>query len=240
MSLGTVWSAVVAIGLGVMFAPGASADPHFEKLVTDKGCVAYLYLDGTVPSGIKFQFSAPCSAGKPISGKGTFSVADASTFTGKWVNGVMNGQIIHAQSYTDENSKTSMPETTESYVMGCPTMMAGKPFNAPGCKAMSANLLGANVAPATVATPATAVVAATPTVGASALTAAQTKICDDTIRDWQTKAPTWPGSPVEISEKLGRLQKGLFTGQCAAHPQAAAFVTGADKMIADTQKPKVP
>lgn len=80
---------------------------------------------------------------------------------------------------------------------------------------------------------ATAAVAAKP-----AMTAERIADCDIMVKALQQSAATWPGTSAEISTRLGTQQKNLFTTMgCAGHPQAAAYIAGAEKMIADGAKP---
>lgn len=364
-----IWGAPVALALttllGVAYiAASAKADDfHVDTLTTDKGCFAYFYSATSIPPDLKFQFSGACTAGQPISGKGTFGIPGV-TFTGTFVNGVMNGPIVYETEVTDEHSKTSMEKTTDAYDMGCPTIFNGKPANMPRCKQAIAKVLAGKFTPTAAAKPQTtampvavptpapvatatsknptyddykkacaadfasiadaqamtaelaamsdadfnklltqqngqtlidlsendprlasrhglklkrcliktrataakgktstaiaspaviakpAPVAVTPTTAVAtttaaaaasptAFTAAQVAECDTMIRTLQGSASSWPGTSAEISGALGRQQKEMFTGKCAGHPQAAAFIQGAERMIASGSATKM-
>lgn len=63
---------------------------------------------------------------------------------------------------------------------------------------------------------------------------AQLQACEDDVRGWQAASTGWQGTIDEISLKLGMLQRTLYASRCASHPQAAAFIASADRLIADT------
>jgi hypothetical protein len=59
--------------------------------------------------------------------------------------------------------------------------------------------------------------------------------CDEKIKNLQMESQNWPGNVTEQGAKLGNIQKRMFEGECAGHPQAAAYVASADQMIAQKQ-----
>jgi len=65
-----------------------------------------------------------------------------------------------------------------------------------------------------------------------ALSAAQIDNCDRIIKAEQVASQSWPGDVRTVSARLGRFQYDLFTGQCAGHPQATQYLSGARTMLA--------
>ncbi len=63
------------------------------------------------------------------------------------------------------------------------------------------------------------------------LTPAQVSACTEEIRRARAGWKYWPGDPADAAVRLGRLQKTLFQGRCAGHPQAQAYITSADRML---------
>lgn len=63
------------------------------------------------------------------------------------------------------------------------------------------------------------------------LTPAQISACTEEIRRARAGWKYWPGDPAEAAVRLGRLQKALFQGRCAGHPQAKAYLASADRML---------
>jgi len=61
------------------------------------------------------------------------------------------------------------------------------------------------------------------------------KDCINEIKQLQVSSQSWPGPVQEISFKLGTEQKAMFEGKCAGHPEAAAYIAGAENMIAKGQ-----
>ena len=55
--------------------------------------------------------------------------------------------------------------------------------------------------------------------------------CSEEIRRMQVQWTYWPGEAGEAVARLGRIQKELFEGRCAGHPQAQAYVTAANRML---------
>lgn len=79
--------------------------------------------------------------------------------------------------------------------------------------------------------------AAAPVAAKPPMSAQRVADCDIMVKSLQKSASTWPGTSAEISTRLGTQQKNLFQTGCAGHPQAAAYIAGAEKMIADGAKP---
>jgi len=68
--------------------------------------------------------------------------------------------------------------------------------------------------------------------GPSGFSPQQTASCTDEIRRTQLESQSWSGDPDDVAARLGRFQKDLFEGRCAGHPEAQAYINGANKMLA--------
>ncbi len=55
--------------------------------------------------------------------------------------------------------------------------------------------------------------------------------CTTDIHNKQRESQRWGGNANDVANRLGRYQKELFEGRCAGHPQAAAYIRGANKML---------
>ena len=55
--------------------------------------------------------------------------------------------------------------------------------------------------------------------------------CSEDIRRTQLESQSWPGNANDVAARLGRFQKELFKGRCASHPEAQAYIAGANKML---------
>lgn len=55
--------------------------------------------------------------------------------------------------------------------------------------------------------------------------------CSEEIRGLQLASQRWGGNPNDVAARLGRMQKELFQGRCASHPEARAYIASADRMI---------
>jgi hypothetical protein len=64
------------------------------------------------------------------------------------------------------------------------------------------------------------------------LSTEQIAACTAEIKGKQVESQSWGGNVKDVSTRLGRFQKELFEGRCAGHPQAQAYITGANKMLA--------
>ena len=67
--------------------------------------------------------------------------------------------------------------------------------------------------------------------GAEAQGSSSTAACTNDIMSLQVASQQWTGSAHDVAARLGRLQKEMFQGRCARHPEAAAYIAGADRMI---------
>jgi hypothetical protein len=67
--------------------------------------------------------------------------------------------------------------------------------------------------------------------GAAGLSQPEVSACSEEIRRARARWKYWPGEASDAAARLGRIQKELFEGRCAAHPQARAYVTGANRML---------
>lgn len=63
------------------------------------------------------------------------------------------------------------------------------------------------------------------------LSSAQVAACSDEIRRTQLASQGWAGDANDVAARLGQFQKGLFEGRCAGHPEAQAYIAGANKML---------
>lgn len=70
----------------------------------------------------------------------------------------------------------------------------------------------------------------TPSVGMSPQKIAD---CSAYIKRMQIESQSWGGDVNAVANRLGLLQKGLFGrgGPCAGHPEAQAYIAGANKML---------
>jgi hypothetical protein len=67
-----------------------------------------------------------------------------------------------------------------------------------------------------------------------ALSPVAIQACEDDVRALQEASKAWKGTIDEISLKLGMLQRTIYAGRCAGHPQAANLFASAERIIADT------
>jgi hypothetical protein len=65
----------------------------------------------------------------------------------------------------------------------------------------------------------------------SALSQSQISACSNEISRMRSGWKYWPGEAGDAVARLGHLQKELFEGRCAGHPQAQVYVTGANRML---------
>jgi hypothetical protein len=75
--------------------------------------------------------------------------------------------------------------------------------------------------------------------GVGGLSPQQIASCSEEIRHTQLESQTWPGTSIDVAARLGRFQKELFEGRCAGHPEAQAYLAGANKMIGYGGNPAV-
>jgi len=77
---------------------------------------------------------------------------------------------------------------------------------------------------------------ATSTTSAAQLSPQQIVACDTDIHNMQRESQRWGGNVNDVANRLGRYQKELFEGRCAGHPQAAAYIRGANKLLGYRQE----
>jgi hypothetical protein len=65
----------------------------------------------------------------------------------------------------------------------------------------------------------------------ASLSPTQISACSEEISRMRSGWKYWPGEAGDAAARLGRFQKELFEGRCAGHPQARAYVTGANRML---------
>ncbi len=57
--------------------------------------------------------------------------------------------------------------------------------------------------------------------------------CTREIQGKQIESQSWGGDVDDVSARLGQFQKELFEGRCAGHPEAEAYINGANRMLGD-------
>lgn len=55
--------------------------------------------------------------------------------------------------------------------------------------------------------------------------------CSEEIRRARGGWKYWPGDASDAAARLGRFHKELFEGRCKGHPQAQAYIAGANRML---------
>lgn len=70
-----------------------------------------------------------------------------------------------------------------------------------------------------------------PAAGAANLSQPQVASCSEEIKNKQIESQSWGGNVDDVAARLGQFQKGLFEGRCKGHPDAQAYIAGANKMI---------
>lgn len=55
--------------------------------------------------------------------------------------------------------------------------------------------------------------------------------CTNEIKQKQVESQSWGGDVDAAANRLGKYQKELFEGRCAGHPEAQAYLAGANKML---------
>lgn len=66
---------------------------------------------------------------------------------------------------------------------------------------------------------------------ATTITSNDVAACSEEIQGVQISSQQWSGSSDDVAAKLGQFQKALFEGRCAGHPEAAAYIASASRMI---------
>lgn len=67
--------------------------------------------------------------------------------------------------------------------------------------------------------------------GSGGLSSQQATSCSEEIKRKQIESQSWGGNVDDVAARLGRFQKGLFEGRCKGHPEAQAYIAGANKML---------
>lgn len=127
-------------------------------------------------------------------------------------------------------------------------VMAGKPLAPPEAFA-GLDAPPPAAAPAPTATPPQAQAAATPPPAARSpitpfnpaaprgkptpLGTAEVIACNDDLKALRQDADTWKLTADEKNLRLGTVQRTIFVGRCAGHPQSAELIAEAEKVIAD-------
>lgn len=66
---------------------------------------------------------------------------------------------------------------------------------------------------------------------AGRLSQQQIAACSEDIKRKQSESQSWSGDVNAVASRLGQYQKDLFEGRCAGHPEAQAYIAGANKML---------
>ncbi|MGA9165547.1 MAG: hypothetical protein WBZ31_13910 [Thiobacillus sp.] len=72
-----------------------------------------------------------------------------------------------------------------------------------------------------------------PRIGTPAVELSQQQIsaCSEEIKRTQIESQRWGGDANDVAARLGQFQKNLFEGKCSGHPEAQAYIAGANKML---------
>jgi len=70
-----------------------------------------------------------------------------------------------------------------------------------------------------------------PGVPVGGLTQQQISACSEEIKRAQIDSQRWAGDVNDVAARLGRMQKELFEGRCSGHPEAQAYIAGANRML---------
>lgn len=65
----------------------------------------------------------------------------------------------------------------------------------------------------------------------SGLSTQQIAACSDEIKRTQVESQRWSGNANDVAARLGKFQKEMFEGRCAGHPEASAYLAGANRML---------
>lgn len=163
----------------------------------------------------------PCQPGKPINGEGTLeeTIADGGhpdgwqrRSTGRFVDGVPHGPIALSDTFNRQPQMRVYDRGCDDNALCVKRDLPSLAASAPAISAPQAR---------------------TPPASSAGLTSQQIAACSAEIKRVQVESQSWSGGVAAVSLRLGRIQKGLFTGACAGHPEARAYLAGAERMIAD-------
>lgn len=195
---------------------GTEGQTNWNVVTTDKGCIAYL-MGAFFNDQKSIIWSGNCQQGQPITGNGTltllFDENARVSWTGQFTSGFLNGRIkFHS---------TMNGGATETYAMGCVANWGSR------CTSTRPSQAKDTTAPAA----ASAANRAAPPSAPGALSQKQIATCSEDIRRTQLESQSWAGDANAVAARLGRFQKDLFEGRCAGHPEAQAYIAGANKML---------
>lgn len=231
----------------ISFGAGAQAQQlEFHTYQTTNGClIRDVARTGGWPPQPEdvWTWSGPCAAGQYISGNGVllrdFIYEDrmAETWTGALADGFRNGEGVEAIIFEYKSRREGKTENSATYTMGCKVVSGNL---APNCTPGSASATAPppprpRIPTQTNVTPPAAPAPSSPrpqSAPPSTLTPAQIAECDRVIKTEQVASQSWPGDVRAVSARLGRFQFDLFTGRCAGHPEAAQYLVGARRMLA--------
>lgn len=67
--------------------------------------------------------------------------------------------------------------------------------------------------------------------GVAGFSRQQISVCSEEIKRKQIESQSWGGDANDVAARLGQFQKNLFEGKCSGHPEAQAYIAGANKMM---------
>lgn len=172
------------------------------------------------------------SAGKPLAPAEAFAVAAPAAQQGKPQQpGIVVAQPAPASSQPKPQQPgivVATPSTSAS-VPAAPTPVAVPPKpQQPGVVAATPN----SADPVATASPPRFDPDA-PMGTLKALTGGQIAACEDDVRALGEASKTWQATPDEAAMKLGMMQRTVYAGRCAGHPEAATLIANAERAILD-------
>lgn len=69
-------------------------------------------------------------------------------------------------------------------------------------------------------------------------TSAQVEQCTNDMFDLVAASQNWPGEVLDKAERLGKMEKDMFAGRCAKHPDAARYIAEAENMMGPEETAK--
>lgn len=198
---------------------GTEGQVNWNVVTTDKGCIAYLhvvlYFNKNEQKKKAITWNGNCQSGQPISGKGTLTILSAEngkvSWAGQFISGFLNGKAT-MHSYGEGGFIDSL-----TYEMGCQKWDSRCSETRPSQAKDAAIPVAASLE--------------TNQTNSGKLLPQQISSCSEDIRRTQLESQSWPGDANAVAVRLGKYQKELFEGRCAAHPEAQAYLAGANKML---------
>jgi len=180
---------------------------------------------------------ATVSAGKPLAPPEAFAVVAKAPVPAQ-VKPQQPGIVVATPA-----APAAKPQQP-GIVVATPAAPAAKPQQpgivvatpvAPAAKPQQPGIVGAtpNSSASAAAAPALRFEPDAPMGALKALTAGQIEACESDVRALQDESRAWKGSADEAAMKLGMMQRTIYAGRCAGHPQAATLVANAEQAIRD-------